>query len=125
VERFRNNPKVVCHNTGLSDFTGPVDFVVDADGSRPGSGETVSMCHVRDVINSYVDLVSINIEGGEYTLLPEMLNSGIIKFCRHLQVQFHDHPNGVELRDRIREGLAATHQQTFNYPFVWEGWRLK
>ncbi|MHA6263009.1 FkbM family methyltransferase [Arenibacterium sp. CAU 1754] len=73
-----------------------------------------------------VDLVKMNIEGGEYDLLPAMIDSGLIGKVRRLQVQFHLFDKSlVARREEIREKLAKTHDCVWAYPFVWEEWRLK
>ena len=40
---------------------------------------------------THIDLLLMNIEGYEYTLIPHMLNCGILPDC--LMVQFHPQPN--------------------------------
>lgn len=124
VERLRNNPKVSCFNFGLSDHNSLTEFVVKADGSCSGEGELVELRDVVEIIKSPIDLISINIEGGEYRLLPRMLDTGIVNLCQHLQIQFHNYPNCIKLRDDIRRKLMLTHTEIFNYPFVWESWRI-
>ena len=62
---------------------------------------------------THIDLMLMNIEGYEYTLLPYMLERGIAP-CR-LMVQFHTFadPDGMRLA-RIYEQLAA-----LNYHIAW------
>ena len=74
-----------------------------------------------------VDLAKINIEGAEYDLLDDLLDSGCITVFRNLQVQFHDFvvENAAARMHAIQQRLAATHELTWQYPFVWENWRLK
>jgi hypothetical protein len=73
-----------------------------------------------------VDLVKINIEGGEYDLLDHLIAEGLIERIRDVQVQFHDFVPGAEARRAaIRHGLEATHVVTYDEPFVWENWRRK
>lgn len=126
---FKDNPRVRMFNFGLSDKNEEVEFALDDDKSRPGSAgrvEKVMLVDVAQVITSPVDLININIEGGEYTLLPRMLETPVAGLCRNIQVQFHDdYPNCVELRKNIHSRLQETHVQTYCYDFVWESWRLK
>ena len=73
-----------------------------------------------------VDLMKINIEGGEYDLLDHFLDSGFVLNIKNLQIQFHDFVPKAEMRmARIQEGLAKTHRLTYQFPFVWENWELK
>ena len=68
----------------------------------------------------------MNIEGSEYKLLNEIIDSGYIKNINYLQVQFHSFVNdSKELRRLIRKQLRKTHKCIFNYPFLWESWQKK
>jgi hypothetical protein len=67
--------------------------------------------------------MKINIEGGEYELLPRMIESGIIDKIKLLQIQFHEiSEDSLSQMNKIREKLKSTHNQVFAYPFVWECW---
>ena len=66
----------------------------------------------------------MNIEGSEYKLLNEIIDSGYIENINFLQIQFHSFVNdSKELRRLIREQLSKTHKCIFNYPFLWESWQ--
>lgn len=74
-----------------------------------------------------IALVKINIEGGEYKLLNHIMDAGLQKQIRNLQVQFHQ----IEGQDyerqyfEIAERLEETHSLTYFYPFCWESWMRK
>jgi len=73
-----------------------------------------------------VDLIKINIEGGEYDLLPRLIETGLISRCRIVRVQFHDwYPNAFALRRKIVKQLARTHEVEWSYPMVWESWKRR
>lgn len=73
-----------------------------------------------------IDLVFMNIEGSEYKLLNQIINSGYVKNIKYLQIQFHNFvDNAHQLRKEIRKNLKLTHKCIFNYPFIWESWELK
>jgi hypothetical protein len=73
-----------------------------------------------------IDLMKINIEGGEYDLMDHLIESGVIKKIKNVQIQFHDFVPDAESRMRkIQNGLSKTHFTTYSYEFVWENWRLK
>lgn len=73
-----------------------------------------------------IDLIKINIEGGEYDLLDHLIEADLIKDIRALQIQFHDFvPDAVKRVQAIRRQLKKTHVCTYSYPFVWENWELK
>lgn len=128
--RFENNPKVRVHNYGLSGQDKVVGISLNGDKSCTWllgpNLELVTVLDVKRCVVSPIDLISINIEGDEYDLLSEMIKSDVIKYCRRLQIQFHDNYLSCEkLRDDIRKKLRETHQEVYNYPFVWECWELK
>jgi FkbM family methyltransferase len=130
-ERFKDNPKVRVYSYALSAHNDKVE--ISRCGNRSsfykpqGLRETVLM---RDVAGAglpeVVDLISINIEGGEYELLPRMIEFGIVRRCHILQIQFHtSYPNAGPARERLRASLAQTHDELYCYPFVWEAWKRK
>lgn len=72
---------------------------------------------------SNVDLIKINIEGGEYELLERLIDTGYIRIFRDVQVQFHQLAKDSERRMAcIHDGLKQTHFPTYEYRFVWENW---
>ena len=73
-----------------------------------------------------IDLIYMNIEGSEYKLLSEIINTGYIENINFLQIQFHTFINeSKELRRTLRKKLRRTHKCIFNYPFLWEAWEKK
>lgn len=130
--KFQNNPKVQVFNFGLSNHTGEVKISLKGDGSciwNLESGVDTEMICIKDIVQVLtfpIDLISINIEGEEYNLLSHMIVTGIVRLCRRIQVQFHNnYSNCDELRRDIREKLQETHDEIYNYPFVWECWEIK
>ena len=83
----------------------------------------------KEIIDSKIDLMSINIEGGEYDLLERMIELNMIKNILNIQIQFHEWFPSYELSKKIRKkihnSLLQTHKLTFCYTFVWENWTLK
>ena len=87
------------------------------------------MVSITDFLKKYgvvkVDLIYMNIEGGEFQVLHELIKQGLIKNISHLQVQFHNvSKNSRKDRLKIRKELKKTHKNVFNYPFIWERWDL-
>ena len=73
-----------------------------------------------------IDLIKINIEGGEYDLLEQLIDSEMIKMFTNIQVQFHDFivENAKERMKKIQDKLSETHFITYQFEFVWENWTL-
>lgn len=73
----------------------------------------------------FIDLLKINIEGEEYPLLEDMILKNLLTKCMNIQVQFHTIIDNYELRyDYIKYQLIKTHHLTYEYPYVWENWKL-
>lgn len=132
--RFGRNDKVRSFNFGLSDTNGQFSLSDEADGSSlkndTGTGETVFVRRFKDVFDELkierIDLLKINIEGGEYDVIPHLIDTGLIERVNHIQVQFHNFiPGAAEKRDAIVKALQRTHTRDWCYIFVWESWSLK
>lgn len=135
VERFSNNPSITCLNYGLSSNSGWFEIGLDNNASslkKIETGEKTQLVQVRSVTEVFaelglqkIDLIKINIEGGEFDLLPTIIDSGLVKQIKYLQIQFHNFIEGaVENRQSIRKLLGKTHSEMWNYEFVWESWEL-
>ena len=73
-----------------------------------------------------IDLLKINIEGGEYPLLEKLVESKTIQNIQNIQIQFHDFiPDYKKRYDLIAKELQKTHYKTYDYPFIWENWMMK
>lgn len=137
VKRFAGNPNIVCLNYGLSNQQGEFDIADTGDASsfiRKGSNqESVHKAQLKDASDVFfelgdasVNLIKSNVEGGEFSIFPSLIQSGLIsRFC-FLQIQFHNFvPNAINQRQKIRNDFKNTHVENWNYEFVWEGWSLK
>jgi FkbM family methyltransferase len=137
IQRFLGNKNIDVFSYGLSDTQGHFNIHDSADGSSFLNPQVIQassiQAELRDVVSTlidmnthHVDLIKINIEGGEFPVLQRLLATGDIKKFRYIQVQFHNFiPNAQAMRDSIREKLTQTHEEMWNYTFVWESWRLK
>ena len=132
--RFASNPRVKVYNFGLSDKSETQTLSVLADGSsafRSGANQIrVELVDIYEFLKQAqigeIDLIKINIEGGEYPLLARMLETGVVEKCKDIQVQFHNFvPDAELLRQRIAHQLEKTHDRTYDYFFVWENWRRR
>jgi FkbM family methyltransferase len=134
--RFYSNKKVQVLTYGLSDKNEKLSISLGGDNSSfyiNSKSKTVS-AEIREFSHELlsslgvkkIDLMKINIEGGEYDLLEHMINNGTIKHVKNLQIQFHNFvPNAIERRTKIRNQLNLSHQETWCYEFVWENWTSK
>lgn len=132
--RFSDNNKVSLHRFGLAGETKKMLLSVSADGSSLfKQGDVmleISLKKAIDFMNEndihYIDLMKINIEGGEYDLLEHLIDANFILNITNIQIQFHDFvANASERMNKIQEALGKTHYITYQFEFVWENWRKK
>ena len=77
-------------------------------------------------LNEKVDLIEINIEGGEYAVIDHLIATENIKLIRTLLIQFHQYDfNDEYKRAKLRKFLNKTHENIFTYPWVWERWDIR
>jgi FkbM family methyltransferase len=145
--RFANDSNVTVLNHGLGARTETLRMSVRGDSSSAYvkeddvAWETV---HLVDVVECFaavpaIDLMKINIEGGEFELLPRMLDAGLANRVRFFQVQWHHSvgagPRGaggdvcahlVAERNAIRARLSETHREEWCVnDGQWESWARK
>lgn len=135
IEKFKNNKKVKVLNTGVSDKDEEVLFYLNGDQSsrHPQEGQTITVSNktVESILNlfnlTHVDLLQINIEGDEYSVLEHMFKNNIIEKFENIQIQFHLGIDGdIKRRDIIRDNFVSLgYALNFDYPFVWESWKRK
>lgn len=137
-DRFKNNPKIDAFKFALGEQDKSEFFYLDADGTsinnKSGRDESFKQeVKFRDIeiffneqnITS-VDLIKINIEGGEYDLLDYIIEKDMAKIFKNIQVQFHNYiANSEEKMVSIQNKLTKTHQISWQYRFVWENWVRK
>jgi FkbM family methyltransferase len=133
-ERFKYNQKIYTHEFGLSNENKTVSISLSKDSSsiykRNGEQTTAILMRAVDFMreNSIkkIDLMKINIEGGEYDLLEHLIDSDFIRNIDNVQIQFHDFVSDAFHRmSNIQHFLSRTHITTYQYPFVWENWMRK
>ena len=133
-KRFSKNNRILVHKFGLSNTNQNIQIFIDADSSSAfstkASNDEIRLTKAIDFIKEcnieHIDLMKINIEGGEYDLLENLLDSGFIRNIYNIQVQFHDFvPNAESRMHEIQQELSKTHFLTYQYPFVWENWQIK
>jgi len=88
---------------------------------KPGSQGSGMLIEIgaafRDLAIEHIDLMLMNIEGYEYTLLPHMFDQGI--YPDRLMAQFHDH---ADLTGDGRRAIEARLAE--RYRKGWEYWAL-
>jgi FkbM family methyltransferase len=137
--RLRVQPKIVTHDYGLGGrdlqalltVAGPGSSIYGVDaGGAPLEQVRVTIRDIARVLDELeidaIDLLKVNIEGGEYDLLDRLIETGWLPRIRLVLVQFHEwHPNAYRRRRAIRRALRGSHDEEWNHPFVWELWRRR
>lgn len=130
-KRFLRNPSISVwkYGAGGVERTEQIRVCADSSSVHRGSGATetiqiINFCDwlVRHELD-HIDLLKLNIEGGEYEVLEHMINTDMLRRVTHIQVQFHR--IGADSDDRVKriqESLKTTHVATYQYPYVWESW---
>lgn len=131
-KRFQDNPDIQVVEAAVASADGRMRIGVAADASSSfGDGQDFVEVPVLDFVawwraagGGEIALLKINIEGGEYELLEHLIASGAVRDVREIQVQFHFFVPEAEARMRtIQAQLAATHERTYAFKWIWENWR--
>lgn len=132
--KFKNFKNINLFNIGLSHKTEKAIFSNSGESSslflNSDQLVDVNLKSINEFMSehkiNFIDLFYMNIEGGEYSVLHQLIDSGNIKKIKHLQVQYHKiNKESVKERKTLNKKLSKTHDQKFNYPFIWERWDLK
>lgn len=133
--KFSNNSKVNVFPYGLGSKNEQIKIsLTDNSSSVYIDSNQFEIIKLKSIINfinenniTSVDLIKINIEGGEYDILEELIENDMISIFKNIQVQFHDFiiSNAKERMNAIQTKLSITHELTYQYEFVWENWKLK
>jgi FkbM family methyltransferase len=134
--RFDECPNVECFNIGLGGHDERARLALEGPGSTMyqdrGTFGVVDV-EIRDVAAvlaelgiDRIDLCKINIEGAEYDLFDRLIATGWLPRIDEFLVQFHEWlPHAYRRRRAIRRALRRSHDEVWNYPFVWEFWRRR
>ena len=136
AQRFKSNANINIHTFGLGVRNEKLDLGIDGESSSTFkiSNNTntvkVDLKDVKDFMNEgdfhRVDLMKINIEGGEYELLEYLIEENLITRFGEIQIQFHHFvPNATTRMKNIQKALEKTHELTYQFEFLWENWKLK
>lgn len=130
--RLGKNPKFVLHEFGLASTTQTIALTIHEQGTstfREGAEQvTGKLVRGADFFAEHrmehVDVLKVNIEGGEYDILPHLIETGLVERIRHIQVQFHDDvvPNAEARMKKIQADLSRTHHIRWQHEWVWESW---
>lgn len=129
---FQNNPKVLVECNGISTVQRKAFLQLDGDGTSEyvnGGGQKIEIdCFpIEYYLQKYkiekIDLIQINIEGEEYPLLDNWIESEILDKIKFLQVQFHFIGDYEKSMSKIKEGLEKRgFKNKWDYGIVFSSW---
>lgn len=101
----------------------------DVVGRNDASAHNVVFRPAVDVallLPEKIGVMEINIEGGEYELIPLLNETGILDRTNFLFVQFHDIGEETTLSiSSSRTVLEESHEMVWCYELVWELWKRR
>jgi FkbM family methyltransferase len=136
TRQFAGDSRVHLHPYGLAghDFNtsmtaaGPgSSLFVDREAAIAVGSNEVELRDVSAVLDELgvdrVDVIAVNIEGGEFELLDRMYATRWLRRTGTVFVQFHEFaPGAYRGIRRSRRQLSKTHDVAWRYPWVWERW---
>lgn len=135
INTLRDFPKAHIYNFGIGVGVTPHGARFKIKGSMTGlyadgeqGEEDVMLLGGSSILRliGTCDLMKLNIEGGEFGVLAALIDTGDIRRCGNIQVQWHPVvPECERWRESIMEKLSATHELTWDFGWVWQNWRLK
>ena len=132
-ERVRSWPNVHAYEYGLGARDEKQTLTLQGPGSTvfgTSSMHDTAIVETRDIVAvldelgiDRVDLLKLNIEGGEYDVLQRLIDSGWSERVGVILVQFHEWiPHAHRRRRALRRSLRRTHSPLWHYPWIWEAW---
>ena len=134
VKKFLENKNISVFNYGVSNKDSEVEISLEGDScsvfKSSAQKEKIQLKSFYEFATKNnlkkIDLMKINIEGGEFDLLEDLIEKKYVSNIENIQVQFHNFfPEAVDRRRKIREELVKTHELTYDFEFIWENWKKK
>jgi len=134
TKRFAQNKRINVFDFGLAGHTKQAKISLAGESSSIYRSTVESaeialhdICEWLDKNDiKSVDLIKINIEGGEYELLNRILQSGNCKIFKRFLVQFHNIDKQSERNMKlIHEIMQENYKLIWQYPFIWEYWEIR
>lgn len=132
--RFAGDNRISIHPFAIGLKEGVRHLHLNGDGTSAFSDGEIALVEFRTatslvpLLPDTVDLASINIEGGEYELIPALAQAKLLERIDLIFIQFHrvsDESVTREQRETCRTLLTATHECLWAYDFVWEAWKQR
>jgi len=130
--RFSGDSNVSIHECGIASQRETRVFRISQDATGAfATGEPQEVVfeaveYVNRVAAGPIDLIHINIEGGEYELIPCLADAGVLERAARVFVQFHRAgAASAENRQHCERILATHHDMLWDYDWLWQAWLRK
>jgi len=130
--RFSGDSNVSIHECGIASQRETRVFRISQDATGAfATGEPQEVVfeaveYVNRVAAGPIDLIHINIEGGEYELIPCLADAGVLERAARVFVQFHRAgAASTENRQHCERILATHHDMLWDYDWLWQAWLRK
>jgi len=131
---FADRPNVEVFDYGLGNQNLNVELALAGPGSSiyaesaPWGFADVEIRDIVEVLDElgldHIDLLKVNIEGGEFDLFDRLIDADWMPRIDQVLIQFHEwHPRAYLRRWKIRRVLRRSHDEVWDYSWVWEYWR--
>jgi FkbM family methyltransferase len=129
--------KVELFNLGVSGSTRDEIWAIKGDSTgMVSTGDIRVPVSIRDIAEVFAefgltscDLLKLNIEAAEYSVILRLIDTGLIGGVKNLQVQWHSVlPSYAAARAHLEECLLVTHERTWergDFDNGWDNFRLK
>jgi FkbM family methyltransferase len=125
------NKGYIVYPMAVIDYDGKIDIGIDSDEGSIFHSESkfevncIGAKTLFELVGNKIELMKINVEGAEYRIINNIIDSGLISNVKSILVQFHIIDNTEEEYIKMYDLLSRTHKLTWRFPFVWENWELK
>lgn len=133
LERVKEYPNIHVYPIGIGSEDESKNLLLNNDETSEFLSKGTNVrCVFRSFLNVWnyfqletLDVVYMNIEGGEYSVFSNMIAHDLLPRIREIVVQFHYPDKHSEDRREIHRKLYETHDLVYDYAFVWERWKLR
>ncbi len=133
VHRFSLRPNIRMLNYALFNHDGPMKMGLSNNSSGINStGANIDVEGIRFAtllqhhVYGQVSLLKLNIEGAEFPVLADIVESGLMPRIDRLQVQWHGIENFQREYGMLRDKILRTHTHVWGEnPLFWESYELK
>jgi len=134
VKKFANKKNINLFNYGLGSEDKIIKLYINGDATseflKKGEPEDCKIIDFMKFLDLHpmrnIDLMEMNIEGGEFDLVPYLINNNIIPRIDWLFIQYHCRSQkNTDIINEYHLEFKKTHDLIYNYSFCWERWRRK